>query len=197
MIYALTALFVLAFVFYQKYQKADLILFAQKGQRNTKWKLWANVLKGCFLGLLFLLIPWQNVLIVTATIALVFELLTNKIGLQQSWFFVGSSSQFDKLGKRKWWLMFSFLLVTIFIKYKTFFMKYLNVLDTPILHIPFGVYLFVPLVFIGSLISYYNSDKEDLVQTNRKPALRYKDAAKWAAGALLGIFIIDLIAGLF
>jgi len=116
MIYT-TIILTVFMVLSQKFQIKDL-----KGKRNTTWKTWNNFLRvgifaTCFLLQLF---PshWQDYLLAGAINILLFELLINKIALEMDWFYVGKSSNFDKLGKKKWFIMAGILAVTIFIKIK-------------------------------------------------------------------------------
>lgn len=193
-ILSITAVFILSLVFYQRDQKSDLILFKNRSQRNTNWKLWANVIKGCFLSLLLFLMYWKDVFIITASLAIVFELLTNKIGLGAPWFYVGASSEFDKIGRYKWWLLFIFLLLTIFIKLIKLKTMLLSFLDSYFLGIPVGVYIVPFIVFGLSLYSYRQSDKDRPENVNSKPPLQYKKAATWAIIILAIVWVIAFFA---
>lgn len=116
MIYSVTIL-TFFLVLYQKSQLQDL-----KGKRNLKWKTWATALRAGIFAACYLLqlhpSAWQDYLLCGAINILLFELLINKIALEIDWFYVGKSSRFDKLGKKKWWIMLGFLIATIFIKIK-------------------------------------------------------------------------------
>jgi len=114
MVYILSILFTGAFVFYQKYQFKDL-----RNQRNTKWKTWANVMKGLFF--LSFLVPhkttWQDVNLAISISALQFEFMYNKVVLKVDWFFYGNSSLFDKLKNWKWVVLFLSLILSLITKF--------------------------------------------------------------------------------
>jgi len=101
----------------QKYQLIDLAV-----KRNTTWKAWNNCVRVSIFILCFLmqLFPsgWQDYLLAGAINILFFEMAYNVIAVKMPIFFVGKSSKFDTLGKKKWWYMFGFLIIAIFIKIK-------------------------------------------------------------------------------
>ena len=115
--YALSILFTLAFVLYQKHQFSDSFRL-----RNIKWKYYGNAMKVLFFAAPFLMqrypAGWQDYLLAGVISILLFEMLINVIALKKNLLFIGSSSATDKLGKWKWIIMFALLLVTIFIKIK-------------------------------------------------------------------------------
>ena len=115
MIYIISILFTISFVFYQKHQFIDL-----KWKRDTGWKFWANVMKvtllaGCYVSQ-FMPSAWQDYILSLAICSLVFELGYNKIAINKEWLYVGASSHFDKLGKWKWIILLVFLIISITIK---------------------------------------------------------------------------------
>lgn len=120
MIYVLTILFTLALVMYQRDQQQDLLSWERKHERNTGWKSWANVMKVIAfvmyeLGKHFPA-TWQDYLLAGSICILLFELATNKIGLNRELFFIGASSKTEKLKKWKWYLSFALLIISITIK---------------------------------------------------------------------------------
>lgn len=112
-IIVLASALLVEFVFYQKYQKNDLILFHGKGVRDTRWKPWANAMKITIIIPLFLIWFWTRVLLLVIVWAIAFEFLTNLLGLTRDWFYVGKSSDFDKKGNAKWYVLGGFLIVII------------------------------------------------------------------------------------
>ena len=115
MIY-LTILLTIFMVLSQKYQIKDL-----KGKRNTTWKTWNNFVRiGIFvICYLMQLFPshWQDYFLAGTINILLFEMLINVVALQMPLLYVGKSSEFDKLGMKKWYLMLGLLLISIGVKY--------------------------------------------------------------------------------
>ena len=156
-IYWITILFTLLFVFYQKHQLIDTR--KTKGQRDTTWKTYANLMKALFFGQF--LIPVDSsvydVLLTSAICAIVFEVGYNIIAMGQKWYFYGTSSDFDKLGYWKWLVLFIYLLICVNLK---FHIMPLTIFDANLFGVPFGVYLFLPVVYAGALYFNYQSDKD-------------------------------------
>lgn len=116
MIYVLSTLFTLAFVFYSKWQFSD-----DRGESQGKWHSSGMIMRMLAVASPFLcqLYPseWQDYLLVGAINILLWELLINKIALNQKWLHVGTTAKTDIfLGKKKWLVYAVILLVTIVIK---------------------------------------------------------------------------------
>lgn len=118
MIYAASILFTFFFLMYQRYQFRDM-----KYERNTKWKLWAWVMKAEVISVCYF-IPqfpptWQDCLLSGVLMWVLFELGYNKIALiGANLFYIGQSSiQDNKLGKWKWVVMGVSLVTSIIIKW--------------------------------------------------------------------------------
>lgn len=116
MIYLLSILFTLCFVFYSKYQFQDL-----KNTRNTKWKTWGVLMRTLFFISTFLLqlFPnsWQDYLLAGSINILLFEIGINVIALNAPVFWKGYSGKLDiYLGNKKWFLIFALILTSLIIK---------------------------------------------------------------------------------
>lgn len=116
MIY-LTILITFFMVMSQKYQIKDL-----KGKRNTTWKTWNNFVRVGIFVICFLVqkypSPLTDYVLAGAINILAFELLINVVALEMPLLYVGKSSDFDSLGKKKWLIMVVALAVAIVIKIK-------------------------------------------------------------------------------
>lgn len=116
MIYIISCLFTILFVYYSKYQFKDI-----KPLRNTTWKSYGVSMRilffiGCFLCQLFNS-TWQDYLLAGSINILLFEIGINLIALNTKIFHIGTTSEFDKtLGKYKWYVMFTLLLITLNLK---------------------------------------------------------------------------------
>lgn len=118
MIYLISCLFTLFFVYYSRYQFRDL-----KTVRNTNWKAWGVLMRvtifaGGFLLQLFPS-PWQDYLLAGGINILLFEIGINTIALGGPVFWRGYSSKIDNIfGQYKWYIYGLFLAVTLFIRLK-------------------------------------------------------------------------------
>lgn len=122
MLYLLYTLFTLIFIYYQKYQFMD----SNKVDVLKAKKMW-HILGLClrlFVVLIILAISifnikiiWQDILLLGVINALVWEIGINKIALNTDWFHIGTTSSIDKaLGKYKWKILLTSLIVSIVIK---------------------------------------------------------------------------------
>ena len=114
-IYLFGFLFGLSECFYQKYQFLDL-----KTQRNLKWKT-IRVLRATLIFSITITPKQydpslQDVLLSSAIYWVVFEIGTNAISLGADWFYVGVSGFDYKFGVKKWYVVFSYFLLTLVIK---------------------------------------------------------------------------------
>lgn len=127
MIYILSLLFTLAFVYYSKWQFNERINAIRSQHTfmsiaNKKWHVY-----GMLMRLLAIVTPfilqyysgtWQDYLLAGSINILAWELLINKIALSKEWFYVGKTAKTDKyLGKYKWHLAFILLIVATIIKF--------------------------------------------------------------------------------
>jgi len=117
MIYLISCLFTIFFVFYSKYQFKDL-----KQVRNIQWKVWGVAMRvllflGCY-AMQFFPSHWKDYLLAGSLNIALFEWGINVIALNApSILWAGYSSKIDNaLGKWKWYIMGIFILITILIK---------------------------------------------------------------------------------
>lgn len=186
MIYILSIAFTLAFIMYQKHQFNDLVM-----ERDVRWKTWANVMKGLFFFQFLLPVQadWRDVFLTASICALVFEFGYNRIVLNKGWFFNGESSLFDSIGVWKWIILFSSLLISSLIKFKI-------MLDSYFLGVPVGVFLLVPVVFIGTFFKAYNAEKG---QADKHEVIDYsiRSGIRWSVATLVLIILVGLVSSLF
>lgn len=116
MIYLLSILFTLTFVLYTKWQFSD-----DRGLSSGKWHPYGMLMRALAILTPFLctLYPnvWKDYLLAGALNIVLWELLINKIALNTKWFHIGTTSALDvKFGRAKWYIYFTFLLLTIIIR---------------------------------------------------------------------------------
>lgn len=113
-VYPLSFLFTTLFVLYQKWQFSD-----DRGLTQGKWHLYGALMRLVTFCGFFINPSLEDILLAGTINILLFELLINKVALNKNWLFVGSTAVFDlKLGKYKWLIMLSFLLISLYIKIK-------------------------------------------------------------------------------
>ena len=116
MIYAVSIIATILFVFYSKWQFSD-----DRGETSGRWHGWglamrASTFVGAFIMQMF---PssWQDYLLAGAICCIVWEIGINVIALAVKWYYVGSTSKLDiKFRKYHWFLYFGFLAIAILIK---------------------------------------------------------------------------------
>lgn len=99
MIYLLSILFTIAFVYYSKWQFVN--------GRSGKWHTYGFLMRALAIVTPFVIqhfpSSWQDYLFAGTINILLWELLINKIALGVDWFHVGTTSTLDKtFGKSKW-----------------------------------------------------------------------------------------------
>lgn len=115
-IYLYVFIYCIAWAYFHKYQFLDL-----KTVRNIRWKSWRIIISiisvlGIYLGQ-FIHIDWKDVFLACSLGWWVFEIGVNVIGLNENWFYIGGSSQFDnKYKKNKWYIMMIPVIISIIIK---------------------------------------------------------------------------------
>lgn len=113
MIYLLSILFTIAFVYYTKWQF--------KNSRSGTWHNYGLIMRllaitSPFIGQFFK-ISWQDLLLASSINIILWDVLINRIALKVKWSYVGFTSKLDVyLGKRKWVLYLIILLASITIK---------------------------------------------------------------------------------
>jgi hypothetical protein len=113
MIYLLSILFTIAFVYYTKWQF--------KSSRTGKWHNYGLIMRllaitSPFIGQFFK-ISWQDLLLASSINIILWDVLINRIALKVKWSYVGFTSKLDVyLGKRKWVLYLILLITTLIIK---------------------------------------------------------------------------------
>jgi len=119
MIYVLSILFTILFVYYSKYQFKDL-----KTIRNIQWKIYGVGMRvlffvGCFLSQ-FINSHWQDYLLAGCINIFLFEIGINVIALNANMFWKGRSSVIDnEIGQYKWLIMSLLILFSLLIKIYT------------------------------------------------------------------------------
>jgi hypothetical protein len=114
MIYLLTILFTIWFVFYSKYQFEE-----RNGTSRGKWHLWGWMMRATFFVPFIIYCPNHktDIILAAAITILLWEMLINLIALKEKIFHVGTVSQFDRrLGKMKWIVCIAFLIAAIIMK---------------------------------------------------------------------------------
>lgn len=109
MIYLISFLFTLFFVYYTKHQLIN--------PKSGKWHTKGFLMRGCFF--LAFLFPSDIINIIGALLisAITFDIGINIIALKTAWYYVGKESYIDRtIGKKKWWI-YGILLI-IFLIYK-------------------------------------------------------------------------------
>lgn len=84
---------------------------------KNRWHVWGFLMR-CLVFVPFIgNTPITDILLAGTICVVMFELLINKIALNVSWFYVGSTAKFDLiLKKNKWLLMFTCLFIAIILK---------------------------------------------------------------------------------
>jgi hypothetical protein len=100
-IYILSILFTIAFVYYSKWQFIN--------GRAGKWHTYGFLMRALAVVTPFIMqrypAEWRDYLLAGTINILLWELLINKIALNVDWFHIGRTSFLDKtLGKTKWWI---------------------------------------------------------------------------------------------
>ncbi len=116
MIYILSIIFTLSFVYYTKWQFVD-----ERGGEAGKWHPLGMVMR-----LLMFVTPfamqyfpasWQDYLLSGAINVFLWDILINKIALGVDWFYIGATSELDKKqGSRKWFIYFMLIAVSLLLK---------------------------------------------------------------------------------
>lgn len=111
MMYLLTILFTIAFIFYSKYQFQD-----KKVDAKNKWHPFGLIMRTIVL-ITFYTWPWPDILLSAIICEWIWELGINKIALKETWFYAGSTSATDvDLKRKKWGLMLLVLITAIYLK---------------------------------------------------------------------------------
>ena len=108
MIYILSILFTVAFVYYSKWQFVN--------GRAGKWHVYGFLMRALAIFTPFIVqyfsATWQDYLLAGTINILLWELLINKVALNVDWFHTGTTSTLDKtLGKLKW-IIYTIPLIT-------------------------------------------------------------------------------------
>ena len=116
MIYLLSILFTLTFVFYSKWQFSD-----DRGLSSGKWHSYGMIMRILSVVSPFLcqLYPeyWADYLLSGALNIVLWEVGINVIALNKAWYHIGTTSDFDiKLGYKKWLFYFGFLVAAIIVR---------------------------------------------------------------------------------
>lgn len=117
MIYIVTILFTIAFVFYSKYQ------FEEQRTKiyNGKWHPWGMAMRILFFAglILYKFFPfdWWDVLLSGVINVILFEIGINVVALHVKWNYNGTTSAIDmKVGKVKWYVYAISLVAAIVLK---------------------------------------------------------------------------------
>lgn len=107
--YITTIALAASWVWYTKYQFQD-----DRGQSEGKWHPYGALARGLPFVFAFLDIEWPHILFAGSVFIFLFEIGVNKIALNQSIWYVGSTAEFDKkLGRKKWAAMVAFMIITL------------------------------------------------------------------------------------
>lgn len=114
MIYPLSILFTLIFVLYSKWQFSEV-----RGESEGKWHPYGMIMRWMLFLTPFVMqyFPnnWKDYLLAGAINIILWEFGINKLALNKHLLYKGKID--EKLGKKKWWIYFGFLLLTLIIKY--------------------------------------------------------------------------------
>lgn len=115
MIYPLTILFTLCFVFYSKYQFEDV----REGWERAKgkWHPYGAVMRALPFAIAFIETDWKDVVLAGVISIIIFEIGINVIALKKEWNYVGSTAKSDRMfGKYKWYGMVALLIAAVVIR---------------------------------------------------------------------------------
>lgn len=116
MIYAVSIVFTLLFVFYSKWQFSS-----DRGETKGKWHGWGMAMRGsipigCFVVQHFPAV-WQDYVLAVALSCIIWEIGINVIALGAKWYYVGVTAKTDiKFRKYHWLIYFGFMTLAILIK---------------------------------------------------------------------------------
>lgn len=131
MIYLLSILFTLAFVYYSKFQLMDLRGYSKTKTRNTKWKPFGAALRilffvSCYVVQQYFPASWQDYLLAGTINMFLFPLLLNWLAynLDKGLWYTGSEISgggwIDKtFGKLQWFIFGGLIISSLIIKLLT------------------------------------------------------------------------------
>ena len=120
MIYAVSIISTILFVFYSKWQFSD-----DRGETSGRWHGWGLAMRAStFVGaftMQYFSSTWQDYLLAGAICCLVWEIGINVVALAVKWYHVGTTSKMDIKFRKYHWILYFVLLggaiiIKIFIK---------------------------------------------------------------------------------
>lgn len=109
MIYLITSLFTLAFVYYSKYQFIN--------GRAGKWHMYGATMRALmFTPFLLPKSAFPDIVLAGVINCILFDVGINLIALHKPWNYTGTTSEWDKLGQAKWYLYGALLILAIIYK---------------------------------------------------------------------------------